>query len=1257
MSFQTSWQLCEDGQIIIRFYANNSVGEIISGRVSILKDSFSPQIIINSPAPYEMFGNSTFNFDLTIIENNLNSTWYTLNDGAKNEFVGNMGTIDQGAWDACNNGSVLIRFYANDTAENVAFEEIIVRKNIHCPNITIISPTLYEEFSNVAPNFELLVIDPNLNTTWYTLNDGLKYVFSGTSGIINQSAWISCESGTVSIKFYANNSAGNTAFKEVIVKNIFSPIIEILSPTENQMFGSFTFNFNITIIDVNLDATWYSLNDGLTNYTFSGTSGTIEQSAWDNENDGIIILRFYANDSFGYIGYDEVQLIKDAISPYIKINFPAQNDLFGNSTFSFDLTINETYLQSTWYSLDGGMTNYTFSGTSGVISQSAWDDCVNGTVLLRFYARDSIGHVSSDEIIVRKDSINPEISILTPLENDLFGNTTFDFNLIIHEPNLDTTWYTFEGGVTIYFFSGLIGTIDQGAWDSCNEGVVHLRFYANDSLGNLGYTETTIIKDTIPPYIMVNYPEQYTLFGNNSLGFDLTINELYLESTWYTLDGGLNNYTFSGTNGTINQTAWDDCANGTILLRFYARDSVGHVSFDEVIIRKDNISPEISILTPIENTVFGDSTFNFTLVINEPHLDTTWYTLDGGVTIYFFSGLNGTIDQGAWDNCNDRVVYLRFYAIDSVGNTAFKEIIVFKSFILTPKKAFAIIVGVSNYPGTSNDLMYCRSDAITMHTMLRSQYNFIPANMIFLTDSEATRSAIFNAFTTIKNQMSSEDIFFFYFSGHGGEASSTLHYICPYDSIPFNPSIFIYDLELDNLLDQLPCQEKFVMVDACNSGGFIPEVQAGNRFIMTACQANQLSWETSELRHGVFTFFFIDSIFVAPDSNGDGIRSMEEQFPYARSETIDYMLGWGELQQPSNYDGISGQTVLFPSIGSLSLVPNGNELHYSFYLYGHGLLRCLNITVCSVYQNISLKIVDLRSFSPSSTGFGYYSGIIQLEEGFNVSGYEIHAEIEGYSLKTIVRTFGDTDNDGLYDILEIINNIDPTLNDTDSDGLSDYDEYYGITSPILYDTDGDGMPDGYEVNNGLNPLSDDTLLDLDGDGLNNIIEYNLGTYVNNPDTDNDGMYDGYEYENDLDLFINDANSDNDGDTLKNILEYQLGSFANNDDTDGDGMDDGWEYNNGLDLFTDDTNLDPDNDGLDNLGEYQNDTDPNVEDTDGDTWNDGDEVDRGTDPLDPDDYPRPPAAISGYRLSLIIGFLALPVIIIISKNILNKHDKH
>ncbi len=60
---------------------------------------------------------------------------------------------------------------------------------------------------------------------------------------------------------------------------------------------------------------------------------------------------------------------------------------------------------------------------------------------------------------------------------------------------------------------------------------------------------------------------------------------------------------------------------------------------------------------------------------------------------------------------------------------------------------------------------------------------------------------------------------------------------------------------------------------------------------------------------------------------------------------------------------------------------------------------------------------------------------------------------------------------------------------------------------IFLDSDGDGMSDIWEELNGLDPTRNDALEDADGDGLLNIGEYRAGTDPQNSDTDGDGMGD------------------------------------------------------------------------------------------------------------------------------------------------------
>ncbi|MHA2601237.1 MAG: hypothetical protein AM324_003790, partial [Candidatus Thorarchaeota archaeon SMTZ1-83] len=100
-----------------------------------------------------------------------------------------------------------------------------------------------------------------------------------------------------------------------------------------------------------------------------------------------------------------------------------------------------------------------------------------------------------------------------------------------------------------------------------------------------------------------------------------------------------------------------------------------------------------------------------------------------------------------------------------------------------------------------------------------------------------------------------------------------------------------------------------------------------------------------------------------------------------------------------------------------------------------------------------------------------------------------------------------------------------------------------------------------------------------------------GTDENDPDSDEDTMTDAWEIENGLDPLSDDAELDPDEDMLSNLQEFLLGTDPNLNDTDSDSMPDHWEVQNGLDPLTDDSSLDPDGDAMTNLQEYLSGTDP------------------------------------------------------------------
>ncbi|GAH52652.1 unnamed protein product [marine sediment metagenome] len=109
--------------------------------------------------------------------------------------------------------------------------------------------------------------------------------------------------------------AGNIEFAEVTIrKDVTAPIIAINNPQNSDVIGATAPNFDISIDELNLDKTWYSLNGG-NNITFTGLTGTINQALWDALSEGNVIIRFYANDTLGRIGFQEVSVVKTISQP------------------------------------------------------------------------------------------------------------------------------------------------------------------------------------------------------------------------------------------------------------------------------------------------------------------------------------------------------------------------------------------------------------------------------------------------------------------------------------------------------------------------------------------------------------------------------------------------------------------------------------------------------------------------------------------------------------------------------------------------------------------------------------------------------------------------------------------------------------------------------------------------------------------------------------------------------------------------------
>ena len=634
----------------------------------LVKYNLVPQIVINLPNENEFFGSIAPNFDISITDSDLDSRWYTIDEGLTNTtFTGLTGTINQTEWDKLSDGPVNLTFYTNDTAGNIASADVIINKDANDPQIVINTPLSFEVFGSIAPNFDISIVEPNLESTWYTIDGGLTNItFIGLTGTINQAEWDKLFNGSVNLTFYANDSAGNIGSAGVLIyKDINIPQIIINTPLANEFYGSIAPNFDISIIEPNLHSSWYTLDGGFTNITFIGLTGTINQTEWNKFGEEAITITFYANDSAGNIGSAGVLIYKDINIPQIIINTPLANEFYGSIAPNFDISIIEPNLHSSWYTLDGGFTNITFIGLTGTINQTEWNKFGEGAITITFYANDTTGNIGHADVTIYKDSIDPQIVINAPLHEENFGSIAPNFDITITELNLNYTWYNIEGGLNITF-SGLTGTIDQTEWDKIGEGGFYITFYANDSAGNIGSAWVLIVKDTLIPQITIIAPLENGFFGVNAPDFNIDIEESNLNSTWYTIDDGITNITFSGFIGTIDQTEWEKkSSSGPVTIRFYANDTSGLLGFEQVIIYKDIDAPSsqlVFIPHSGTNVVNTSTIFTFTeedglgsgvSVIRYKINDSAWIDYTGGfdLTGYAYGYYN-----------------ISYYAIDEVGN-------------------------------------------------------------------------------------------------------------------------------------------------------------------------------------------------------------------------------------------------------------------------------------------------------------------------------------------------------------------------------------------------------------------------------------------------------------------------------------------------------------------------------------------------------------------------------------------------------------
>ncbi|MEM3536361.1 MAG: caspase family protein [Candidatus Bathyarchaeia archaeon] len=202
---------------------------------------------------------------------------------------------------------------------------------------------------------------------------------------------------------------------------------------------------------------------------------------------------------------------------------------------------------------------------------------------------------------------------------------------------------------------------------------------------------------------------------------------------------------------------------------------------------------------------------------------------------------------------------------------------------------WAVIIGISDYYGTANDLQYCDDDAKDFYNALVNKYGYLADHITMLIDSQATKANILAAISWLRSNEGPGDEVIFFYSGHGtystydvdGDGEKRDECIIPWEC---SSSYLIWDGNLKAEFSTFESTRILFYFDSCYAGG-MTDLAGTGRLICMACKETQTSLESSTWKNGQFTYYFVDQGMLAgkADANNDGVVTCEEAFDYAKA--------------------------------------------------------------------------------------------------------------------------------------------------------------------------------------------------------------------------------------------------------------------------------------------------------------------------------------------------------------------------------------
>jgi len=444
---------------------------------------------------------------------------------------------------------------------------------------------------------------------------------------------------------------GNVSNQNNPVDNAISSIYNVTSIPDGWMFnltsGVDGYTNRTEIIDyINYGGTrsYYS------NYTINSTNGSLFEIHVLN------VSWWTEQDNFGGLILEEIKLDwPDTTPPNITINTPL-NQTYNTKSITFNVTtVDKVWMDSCWYSLDGGVTNH-----SMIQLEEEWKaanySMIQGSHMVNFYCNDTADNINNSESMsFFIDLVYPEVNIVYP-QNTTYSTSTHDLNYTYNELNPDKCWYSIDEGATN---SSLVSCGTNWTGISALECSNTWTLYINDTGGKENSSSITFTVGSINPEINITYPINNSNYTDADLDVNYTFIETNPDSCWWTNDSGVNNYSLANCGINITGQTWDEGLNTVTI---YINDTVNNINSSSVVFGIDATPPYFTNLA--NQSIYNNESLNYDIDASDDGVGVSCFSVND--TTNFNITCAGVLANKT--SLSTQIYWLNITVNDTLGN-------------------------------------------------------------------------------------------------------------------------------------------------------------------------------------------------------------------------------------------------------------------------------------------------------------------------------------------------------------------------------------------------------------------------------------------------------------------------------------------------------------------------------------------------------------------------------------------------------------